>query len=124
MIELDVQLLSLLLGSGIPLLVALTAKLGASSEIKSVMNLILSVMAGGLAWAIENSGAFTWQEALTAAVSAYLASGVAYQNLWKPTKIAEKVSVKTPNLGLGSNDALLQYATALKTRENLTREDE
>lgn len=109
MIEVDMQAVSLLAGTVVPLLVALVAKLGAKSSLKAALNLGISILSGVLAVFATNSGTATWEEIVTACVTVFLASGVSYQNLLKPTGVAERVAVSTYGLGLGSNDELLQY---------------
>lgn len=101
-IELDVTVLAFLAGTVIPLLTALITKLRASSGVKAVCNLVLSVIAGGVAHLIANEGASTWMELVTAMVAVYLASGVSYQNLWKPTGVTLKIGETTSTKGIGS----------------------
>lgn len=118
MLELDVEVLVLLSGTVVPLLVGLVTKLGASKRLKSILNLILSVAAGALTWMIAAGGKFTWHEAAFAAASAYIASGVSYQNLWKPSGAAESVAVATATFGAGSNIELLQYQADVEAEIN------
>lgn len=103
-VELDLQLLSLLAGSVIPLLVAVFTKMNASSKTKAVVNLILSLAAGFVTWALEHNGRFTWYELVSAMALVYLSSGVTYQNFWKPTAVAPTVQYKTQAFGVGGTD--------------------
>lgn len=99
MIELDSVTLALLTGPLVPLLVALLTKEGAPSWLKATVNVVLSFAAGALAY-LQQHGASTWQLVLNAGL-AYLASGVSYQNFWKPTQLAGRVQALTGNVGLG-----------------------
>lgn len=97
MLELDIATLSLLAGTVIPLLVGLVVKLNTSSRVKAILNLVLSITAGGVSFLVANSGKARWQELVLAMIEAYIASGVSYQNLWKPTGAAKVVqSVGSP----------------------------
>ena len=99
--HLNVALLSFITGSVIPLLVALVTKLNARSHIKAIANVVLSVVAGTVAYLVEHNGAANATQLVGAVIAAYLASGVTYQNFWKPTGVAPKVAAATPNAGLG-----------------------
>lgn len=89
------------MGTIIPLLTGLVTKFQASSQVKAVVNLVLSILAGGVSYLIENDGSGTWMELVTAMVAVYLASGVSYTNLWKPTGAATKVQNVIPMKGIG-----------------------
>lgn len=102
-IEMDVTVLAFLAGTVIPLLTALVTKITASSAVKAVANLILSMAAGGVAFLVANDGTGTLLELIAAMVSVYLASGVSYTNFWKPTGTAAAVQSATPNTGVGGS---------------------
>lgn len=101
MIELDVLTLSLLVGTVVPLLVALVTKARASSTVKGVANLVLSFLAGGLAYLAANEGSAPWQEVAGAGLGAWTLSGVAFHNLWKPLGTTEAVADATAGVGVG-----------------------
>ena len=101
MIELDIATLALLSGAVIPLLVGVVTKMTASSRVKAIANLALSVGGGAVAYLVENSGRGRWQEIVSAALLAYIASGTSYHNLWKPTGVAPVVQEATASLGVG-----------------------
>ena len=100
-LEVDVTLLAFLIGSVMPLLTGMVTKISASSRVKSVTNLVLSVLAGVLAHLMENTGKSTLLDLATAAITAYLAAGVTYQNLWKPAGTTAAVQNKTAGTGIG-----------------------
>lgn len=91
-ITLDATVLSFLVGSVMPLLTAFATKLKASSRIKGVVNLVLSVLGGVLAAFVANSGSLTLIEIASAAIVVYLASGSTYSHLWKPTGVVDAVA--------------------------------
>lgn len=101
-IQVDMAVLAFLAGTVIPLLTALLTKLEASSGVKAVSNLVLSMAAGGVAYLVTNDGSGDLLELISAAVAVYLTSGVTYQNLWKPTGATLKLASSTANTGLGT----------------------
>lgn len=101
MIELDVTVVAFIVGTVMPLLTAVLTKLSASSGIKAIVNLALSAGAGVLALFTASGGKTTWYEIVGAVVAAYLASGVSYQNLWKPLKVAPALQESTQGFGVG-----------------------
>ena len=101
MIEVDIATLALLSGAVIPLLVGVVTKLTAPSSVKAIINLVLSAGAGGVSYLVNNSGAGRWQEVVTAALLAYMSSGVTFHNLWKPTGAAPAVQEATASVGVG-----------------------
>jgi hypothetical protein len=103
LIELDVMLLNFLLGVVMPLVTAALTKITASPGLKSTFNLVASLVAGSLGYLIAHDGRTTWYELLTYAFTTYLASGVSYQNLWRPNGVAPAIQVKTRNVGVGGH---------------------
>lgn len=101
MIELEPTVLAFLVGSVVPLLVALLTKLKASPRVKAAANLVVSIVAGVVTFLSTTNGRATFLELAGAAIAAYLASGVAYHNFWKPTGVAPVVNRSTPKLGIG-----------------------
>lgn len=100
-IQVDVTVLAFLAGTVIPLLTALVTKLQASSRVKAIVNLVLSLLAGSVAHLVAHDGQSNWMNLVTAMVAVYLASGVSYQNFWKPTGTSVAVQEKTSSVGLG-----------------------
>lgn len=101
-LQVDLVTLSFVAGSVVPLLVAVAAKLNASSSVKSVLNVVLSIVAGLVATMIEAGGSIELHKLLSAGITTYLASGVAYQNLWKPTGVTGSVQERTKGIGIGT----------------------
>jgi hypothetical protein len=102
-LQVDLTVLNFIAGSLVPLAVGLVTKLNASSRLKAVVNLLLSVVTGVLTAMIAASGETTLALLASSAVTAYLSSGVSYNNLWKPTQVASAVQDVAPGVGLGSN---------------------
>lgn len=100
-IQLDVTVVTFVLGSLVPLVVALATKLNASSSLKAAVNVVLSIIVGVGGYLLANDGETTLLALAGAAITAYLASGVTYQNLWKPTGTAPEIQLKTRNVGIG-----------------------
>lgn len=100
-ITIDAALLAFLIGSVMPLLVSLVTKLDASSGVKGVLNLVLSIAGGVLAAFQASSGSLTVMEIAAAAIVVYLGSGATYSHLWKPTGTTAKIANATPRVGVG-----------------------
>lgn len=103
MVEVDTLTLSLIAGTIVPLLVGLVTKLHASSQVKAVVNVVLSCVTGAVAFLVTNSGKARWQELVAAALAAYVASGNSYQNLWTKVGATQAVQRSTAEFGLGNN---------------------
>lgn len=101
-ITLDLATWSFLAGTVVPILVALTTKLNASSAIKGAINLVLSAVAGLIATAIAGGGVLT-QQAVVAGFLALLASVASYYGGWKPVGVTGAVATATAQVGLGSS---------------------
>ena len=102
LIQVDVTVLAFLSGSVVPLLTALATKLRASSRVKAITNLVLSVVAGTVAYLVGVDGSTDVIGLLSAVISTYLASGVTYSNLWKPTGAAPALQSATADSGIGT----------------------
>lgn len=101
-ITVDVQVLTLLTGTVIPLLVGFLTKQKASSRFKAVANLVLSVLAGVAGALLEAHGTLNVSQIFTAAMTTWLASGVSYTALLKPTGVASAVQSIAPEFGVGT----------------------
>ena len=99
-ITIDALTLSFLVGSVMPLLTALATKLNASTTVKGVVNLVLSVLGGVLVAFQTNAGSLTLQEFAAAAIATYLSAQALYTGVLKrpALKIAAKVA---PEVGIG-----------------------
>jgi hypothetical protein len=95
----------------IPLAVAALTKSGASSTVKAVLNLGLTVATGVCACVIQAKGSVTLGQITTAVMAAFTGSGLSYQHLWKPTGVAASVSNSTPDFGIGSPEPVTTVAT-------------
>lgn len=101
-IHVDAALLVFLAGSLMPLLTALLTKLDASSKVKAILNLVLSIAAGVLAAFIAAGDAgLSVLQMLTAGITAYLSSQVTYSGLWRPTGTTARIGTSTSGFGLG-----------------------
>lgn len=104
LIQVDVTVLAFVSGSLVPLLTALVTKLNAGSRLKALVNLGLSIVAGVVAYLVTVDGSTTVLGLLTAVISTYLASGVTYSNLWKPTGAAPALQSATADTGIGASE--------------------
>lgn len=100
-VQVDTTVLAFLAGTVIPLLTALVTKMNSSSGVKAVVNLVLSMAAGGVAYLVAHDGTGSVLDLIAAMVAVYLASGVSYQNLWKPTGVTLATGSATRDFGLG-----------------------
>jgi len=82
-----VQVVSILIGTFIPILVALVTKSTATPRVKALVNLALSA-ASGFGAEFINSANFVWQQALLTTVVTFAVSVATYYGLWKPTNVA------------------------------------
>jgi hypothetical protein len=82
-----VQVVSILIGTLIPILVALVTRSTAPAGVKAVVNLALSAVTAFLTEYI-NSTNFVWQQALLTTVMTFVVSVATYYGLWKPTNVA------------------------------------
>lgn len=103
MVEVDVHILSLILGTVIPLLVGILTKINASSGVKAVANAFLSALAGVLTTLINAGGVFEWRSVVLTTLLTWVVSVATYYGLYKPTKTAQVVQLKTANFGVGRN---------------------
>lgn len=102
-IHLDQAFLVLVVGSVMPFLTSLLTKSGASSKLKGVLNLVLSVV-GGIAAAFLSAGdaGLTTYQILTAGFAAYAAGQILYTGVWRPTGATAALNNATSTFGLGT----------------------
>ena len=86
-----VQVVSILIGTVIPILVALVTRSTARPGVKAVVNLALSALSG-FGTEYINSTNFVWQQALLTTVVTFVVSVATYYGLWKPTNVAGRNS--------------------------------
>lgn len=82
-----VQVVSILIGTLIPILVALVTKSTAPPGVKAIVNLALSAVSG-FGTEFVNDANFVWQQALLTTVVTFVVSVASYYGLWKPTNVA------------------------------------
>lgn len=103
--QIDVRVLALLAGVVVPLITAFVTQRKWSSAIKSFCTLILSVLAGAFAVAVQADGAIvlsTWVDGMFTSLTAAI---VSYYGVWKPTTIAPLLQRKTDELFSGTSSA-------------------
>jgi 3-hydroxy-3-methylglutaryl CoA synthase len=96
MVHLDVHLLAVISGVFIPIVVGIVTKARASSKVKSIANVALSIAAGAVAMAIEHHGDITADIFFT-----WVVSITTYYGFWRPVGAAGVVQEKTADLGVG-----------------------
>jgi hypothetical protein len=101
-LKLDPRLLQIASGVVIPLVVGFITKLHAAKGLKSVLNFLLSAIAGGLSVALASDGNVLLSTWAFGIIQTFVTSIVAYYGLWKPTGVAAAVQVKTANVGIGT----------------------
>ncbi len=89
-----------LLGAIVPLAVALIANARASSAVKGLLNLVLSVFAGGIAVAVEAEGHVPAEEWVFNMLLAFVLSVSSHYATWKATGAEAWVALKVPG-GIG-----------------------
>lgn len=104
MITVDILTLTLIVGTIVPLVVALLTKSNASPAVKAVVNAVLAGVAGAGTALIEAHGGLRWQSVLIAAFSTYVVSGSSHAHLWKPTGVTATIAEATSRLGVGPAD--------------------
>lgn len=93
-IEVDVVLLSLVIGTILPVITRLVSHSNASSKTLATVNLVLSLAGAGVSYLLVNNGSAPWSEIVAAVGAAYLASGSTYSHFWKPVGITDAIDVK------------------------------
>lgn len=99
-LELDVQVLSLMASFVIPGLVALLAKANAARWFKALLNGVLSVAAAAVAIAIAADGKIETSQWIMQALIAYGTSELSYRRVWEPSGASAAIQVKVPG-GVG-----------------------
>lgn len=94
------QLISVGAGSVVPLAVALLAKLQAPRQVKSILNVLLTTLAGAVT-TVAVSNDTTVAAYLTDIALAWFASVAGYLGFHKPTGLAGLVAFKTRRFGFG-----------------------
>ena len=103
MVTLDAYWLNVVVGTLLPIVVALVTNKFASSQVKSLTLLALTVVGGALTSIQASGGSFELKPAITGAILSYVVSVATYYGLWKPTQVAGsdgKVATAVPG-GIG-----------------------
>jgi hypothetical protein len=101
-LRVDPLLLSFLVGSLMPLLTALLTKVDASSAVKGTLNILLSIVGGGLAAFVSAGDAgLTTYQLLAACITAYLSSQALYTGFWRAVGATRALASSTKGVGLG-----------------------
>lgn len=97
----DVAVLSILVGTILPIIVGVVTKQMSSSTVKAVILMFLSAVTGLVNGAINAGGLFT-QEAVIGAGLAWITAVATYMGFLKPSGASDKISAKAwPERGLG-----------------------
>ena len=104
----------LIVGLFIPVITAAITKKVASSEIKSLSTLLLSVIAATVGTLVGLDGEWAWREFGNAFLSAFVPAIATYYGFWKHSLVTRAVTEKTANFGVLGKP---------KTLENDTRPD-
>jgi hypothetical protein len=99
--HLDVQALTICVGFVIPLLTSVVTKEKAPAWVKAVINALLGAIAGALVTAIGDNGNVVLGSWVTGIAEAFITSVASYFGLWKPSGVADAISLKTAGLGFG-----------------------
>jgi hypothetical protein len=102
-----VQVASLLVGIGLPLLVGFVTKSSTSSTVKSLLLVALSCVSGFLTEFI-NSSNFVWQQALLTSIVTFVVGVAAHYGVFVPTGVtakAQRMLVKDNKPQNGQNAA-------------------
>jgi hypothetical protein len=100
MFVIEMGLLQILYSVVLPIIVGIVTKQLASSQLKSVALLFLSVLGVVVAQAIGGGGVFTSQMIVESVITFVIATA-SYYGVWKPTGVAETVQEKTSAQGIG-----------------------
>lgn len=105
-LQVDVVTLAFLAGSVVPLATSLLAKLSASAQVKSLLNLLLSIATGVTVALVQAGGRLTFYQLAAGAVATYLSSQATYHGIWKPTGAADNLAVNTASFGVGKGQSI------------------
>lgn len=90
----------LIVGLFIPVITAAITKKVASSEIKSLSTLILSILAATVATLVGTDGEWAWEQFGNAFLSAFIPAIATYYGFWKHSVVTRSVTESTANFGL------------------------
>lgn len=95
--------ITMLVGLGIPLLVALITKARLGAPWKVLISLFLTTASGIIASQIGESTSTLsgWGHIALSILMTYLTAAVSYLATWKPSGVAEKLNSSTERFGIG-----------------------
>lgn len=103
MFEIDPAILSIVVGTILPVVVGIVTKQVASGALKSSLLALLSGAAGVANNALNDGGIFT-KETLIAAAATWVTAVATYYGFLKPSGVSNAVNTKTANIGLKGKD--------------------
>lgn len=108
MVQLNVVLLTLAVGSVIPWLTALLVKDKAPAWLKALLNAALASIAGGVTLAIHTNGKVVLGQWAAGIAASFIASVIAYHGLWNPTGLLDKFVVLLARMGIKTTTGSLE----------------
>jgi hypothetical protein len=100
----DPMVVSILIGTVLPIVVGLVTKLKASSRLKALLLLTLSAVQGLIVNSTLGDGAAVLSaDTLLVAAIGWVSAVASYYGLLTPTGVSPKVNEKTAHFGLGSD---------------------
>lgn len=99
MLEIDPAVLSIALGTVLPILVGIITKQFRSGAVKSSLLALLSAVSGAATVAINDGGVLT-KETIIAAAITWVTAVATYVGFLKPSGVSPKVNEKTSNFGV------------------------
>ena len=98
----DVVTVSRLLGVIVPILVAVLAKSGASTQVKVWLNVVAAAILGAIAPVLAGATDYTFAMLINSVINTFLVSVAAYFGVFKPTGAADAIQQKTGTFGIGA----------------------
>ena len=105
-ITVDPILWSLLIGSIIPIIVAVATKLQASGGLKAILGIVLGVVGAAVVTLNQTApdGSFSWKLLAFTAATAIITTVTTYVGAWKPVLAINEQTA--PNFGLGGGSSV------------------
>lgn len=100
-VHLDIGILTFIVATAIPILTALITKANASSAVKAITTLTLTVIASAVQYAIDVNGVVNLRSFLGNLAVTWIIAIAVYYGLLKPTTTTEKFAAVAPNKGVG-----------------------
>jgi hypothetical protein len=84
------QLVSILLGTILPILVGLVTKVTTNSSVKALLLAALSAISGVGSEFLGNQQNFVWQQAVLTGIITFITAVSVHYGLWKPVGVTQK----------------------------------